>query len=70
MRREGSFLFGGASEFPGAVSDPDLAHVYDDKLNRLLDGAVKGTVPVYFAAMPLGLCVPFALKDVPEALGL
>lgn len=53
-----------------AVSDihslPDLTPKADDRFSALLQGAVSGDVPVYFAAVPLALCVPFDLDYRPD----
>lgn len=53
-----------------AVSDihllPDLTPKHDEQFSALLQGAVSGDVPVYFAAVPLALCVPFDLDYRPD----
>ncbi len=53
-----------------AVSDihslPDLTPKHDERFSALLQGAVSGDVPVYFAAVPLALCVPFDLDYRPD----
>jgi len=38
---------------------PDLTPKLDELLILLMDDAVTGDVPVYFAAVPLSLCIPF-----------
>jgi hypothetical protein len=38
---------------------PDLTPKHDERFSELLQGAVSGDVPVYFAAVPLAICVPF-----------
>ncbi len=45
---------------------PDLTPKHDERFSALLDGALSGDVPVYFAAVPLALCVPFDLDYRPE----
>jgi hypothetical protein len=53
-----------------AVSDiqalPELTPKQDEQFSALLQGAVSGDVPVYFAAVPLALCVPFDLDYRPD----
>jgi hypothetical protein len=53
-----------------AVSDihslPELTPKHDERFSALLQGAVSGDVPVYFAAVPLALCVPFDLDYRPD----
>lgn len=53
-----------------AVSDihslPELTPKHDERFAALLQGAVSGDVPVYFAAVPLALCVPFDLDYRPD----
>ena len=53
-----------------SVSDlhflPDLTPKHDEQLVLLLQGALSGDVPVYFAAVPLALCVPFDLDCRPD----
>jgi hypothetical protein len=53
-----------------AVADihslPDLTPKHDQRFSTLLQGAVSGDVPVYFAAVPLALCVPFDLDYRPD----
>ena len=55
---------------PIAVSDihflPDLTPKHDEQFSALLQRAVSGDVPVYFAAVPLALCVPFDLDYRPD----
>ena len=41
-------------------SHPELTPPHDAVLTRLLESALKGDVPVYFAAIPLRLIKPFA----------
>jgi len=38
---------------------PDLTPKHDELLTRLMEDALVGDVPVYFAAVPLSLCIPF-----------
>jgi hypothetical protein len=38
---------------------PNLTPKHDERFSALLTGAVSGEVPVYFAAVPLAICVPF-----------
>lgn len=45
---------------------PDLTPKDDEVFMRLLDDALKGRLPVYFAAIPLALCVPFDLDYRPD----
>ncbi len=45
---------------------PDLTPKQDDHLVALMEGAVRGEVPVYFAAVPLSLCIPFGPDYRPE----
>ena len=45
---------------------PDLTPKHDEQFSALLQGAVSGDVPVYFAAVPLALCVPFDLDYRPD----
>jgi hypothetical protein len=53
-----------------AVSDihslPELTPKHDDQFSALLQRAISGDVPVYFAAVPLALCVPFDLDYRPD----
>jgi hypothetical protein len=53
-----------------AISDvhslPDLTPKHDERFSALLQGAVSGDVPVYFAAVPLAICVPFDLDYRPD----
>src|ERR1017187_1089710 len=53
-----------------AVSDihsmADLTPKHDERFSALLEGAVSGDVPVYFAAVPLAICVPFDLDYRPD----
>ena len=46
--------------------DPSLQPKSDPEWLRLAEGALKGQVPVYFAAVPLILCVPFDLDYRPD----
>jgi len=39
--------------------DPNLTPGHDELFARHLTAAVKGTMPVYFAAVPSSLCIPF-----------
>jgi hypothetical protein len=48
------------------VTIPDLVPKRDDTFVRLLVEAVGGKVPVYLAAVPLVLCVPFDLDYRPD----
>lgn len=48
------------------VTDPDLVPKRDDTFVRLLVEAVGGKVPVYLAAVPLVVCVPFDLDYRPD----
>jgi hypothetical protein len=51
----------------GAIQNlPGLTPLRDQRLMELLAGAVAGKVPLYFAAVPLGLCVPFDLDYRPD----
>ena len=45
---------------------PDLTPKHDERFSALLDGAVSGDVPVYLAAVPLAICVPFDLDYRPD----
>lgn len=45
---------------------PDLTPKLDERFSALLKGAVSGDVPVYFAAVPLAICVPFDLDYRPD----
>ena len=38
--------------------DPGLCPGEDERFDRLFEQAMKGMIPVYFAAVPLGLCIP------------
>jgi hypothetical protein len=38
---------------------PELTPKHDETFLRLAQEAIQGTLPVYFAAVPLVLCVPF-----------
>ena len=44
----------------------ELTPKHDERFSALLEGAVSGEVPVYFAAVPLALCVPFDLDYRPD----
>ena len=46
--------------------DPATAPKSDETLIRLIQAAVKGTVPVYFAIIPLSLCGPFDTEYRPD----
>src|SRR5260370_30326963 len=46
--------------------DSSLQPKSDPEWLRLADGALKAQVPVYFAAVPLILCVPFDLDYRPD----
>jgi hypothetical protein len=45
---------------------PGLTPKHDERFSALLNGAVSGDVPIYFAAVPLDLCVPFDLDYRPD----
>jgi hypothetical protein len=45
---------------------PDLTPKHDERFSALLEGAVSGNVPIYFAAVPLAICVPFDLDYRPD----
>ena len=45
---------------------PGLTPKHDERLSALLQGAVSDDVPVYFAVVPLALCVPFDLDYRPD----
>lgn len=45
---------------------PDLTPKHDDRFSALFKGAVSGEVPIYFAAVPLAICVPFDLDYRPD----
>jgi hypothetical protein len=45
---------------------PELTPKKDDRFSALLQSAVSGAVPVYYAAVPLALCVPFDLDYRPD----
>jgi hypothetical protein len=45
---------------------PELTPKHDARFAELMDAALKGQVPIYFAAVPLGLCVPFDLDYRPD----
>lgn len=47
-------------------TSPDLTPKRDDTFIKLIQGAVKGEVPVYLASVPLGFCVPFDLDYRPD----
>lgn len=53
-----------------AVSDihclPDLTPKRDEQFSALIHGALSGDVPMYFAVVPLALCVPFDLDYRPD----
>lgn len=40
---------------------PGLTPKTDERFSHLLSQALDGRIPVYFAAIPLALCVPFDL---------
>lgn len=46
--------------------DPSLQPKHDPEWMRLVSAALKGELPVYFAAVPLILCVPFDLDYRPD----
>ena len=46
--------------------DPDLMPKPDDTYIHLFGEAMEGRVPVYFATVPLALCVPFDLDYRPD----
>jgi len=46
--------------------DPLLRPKTDPEWMRLAEGALKGEIPVYFAAVPLILCIPFDLDYRPD----
>ena len=45
---------------------PGLEPKHDNTFLRLAGDALEGAVPVYFATVPLGLCVPFDLDYRPD----
>jgi len=45
---------------------PGLIPKHDERFSALLTGAVSGDVLIYFAAVPLALCVPFDLDYRPD----
>jgi len=45
---------------------PDITPRHDERLTELYMGAISGNVPVYFAAVPLAICVPFDLDYRPD----
>lgn len=45
---------------------PDLTPKTDERFSHLLSQALDGQIPVYFAAIPLALCVPFDLDYRPD----
>jgi hypothetical protein len=47
--------------------DSQLAPKRVRRFVELLQGAVKGEVPVFFAQIPLPLCVPFDLDYLPDS---
>jgi len=52
---------------PSEIHDlPGLTPKRDERLMQRLEEAVAGRVQVYFAAVPLGLCVPFDLDYRPD----
>jgi hypothetical protein len=55
----------GALRTSGLI-DPSLQPKSDPEWARLAEGAFSGEVPVYFAAVPLILCVPFDLDYRPD----
>jgi len=44
----------------------ELTPKHDPTFMRLMRDALEGRLPVYFAAIPLGLCVPFDLDYRPD----
>jgi len=46
--------------------DPTLSPKTDEEWMHLAEAATKGRLPVYFAAIPLILCVPFDLDYRPD----
>jgi len=48
------------------VTIPGLSPKMDQHFLNLLESAVAGTTPVYFAAVPLALCVPYDLDYRPD----
>jgi len=59
---EGEFRSGRARDFVHAKVLPGLTPKFDPTLDGLMDSAIKGAVPVYFAAVPLALCLPFDVE--------
>jgi len=45
---------------------PELTAKHDETFIRLAQEAIQGHLPVYFAAVPLRLCVPFDLDYRPD----
>jgi hypothetical protein len=45
---------------------PGLTPKHDERFSALLSSAVSGDVHIYFAAVPLALCVPFDLDYRPD----
>jgi len=45
---------------------PELTPKMDETFMRLLEETIQGTLPLYFAAVPLRLCVPFDLDYRPD----
>jgi len=39
--------------------DPDLTPARDETFMRHLENALNGTEPIYFAAVPTSICIPF-----------
>lgn len=46
--------------------DPTLQPKHDSEWDRLFEAALQGTLPVYFAGVPLVLCIPFDLDYRPD----
>ncbi len=45
---------------------PDLTPKHDEQLSTPLMRALSGEVPIYFAAVPLALCIPFDVDYRPD----
>ena len=45
---------------------PDLVPKHDERLSELMQQALAGKVAIYFAAVPVCLCVPFDLDYRPD----
>ena len=45
---------------------PGLTPKVDPRFDELMAEALKGLIPIYFGAVPLGLCVPFDLDYRPD----